>query len=143
MKGVQRFGRRGKLAPRYIGPFRILECIGAVSYRLDLPASMSSVHNVFHISMLKKHLHDEEQQRVLDVPEIELRDDLTTIEIPVSILAREDKRLRNKVIPLVKVQWNRSGVEEASWEREEDMRRDYPHLFDQVNKFYDKYLILC
>ena len=103
MKGVQRFGRRGKLAPRYIGPSWILERIRAVSYRLDLPASMSSVHNVFHISMIKKHLHDEEQQRVMDVPEIELQDDLTTIEIPVSILAREDKRLRNKVIPLVKV----------------------------------------
>ena len=103
-----------------------------MSYRLDLPASMSSIHNVFHISMLKKHLHDEEQQRVLDAPEIKIQENLTTIEIPVCILAREDKRLRNKVIPLVKVQWNRSGVEEASWEREEDMRRDYPHLFEQV-----------
>ena len=69
MKGVQRFGRRGKLAPRYIGPFRILERIGAVSYRLDLPASMSSIHNVFHISMHKKHLHDGKQQRVLDASE--------------------------------------------------------------------------
>ena len=69
---------------------------------------------------------------MLDAPEIELRDDLSTIEIPVAILTREDKRLRNKVIPLVKVQWNRSGLEEASWEREEDMRRDYPHLFEQV-----------
>nr|ABD63160.1 pol protein, putative [Asparagus officinalis] len=96
MKGVQRFGRRGKLVPRYIRPFRILECIGAVSYRLDLPASMSSIHNVFHISILKKHLHDEEQQGVLDAPEIELQEALTTIKIPVCILAREEKRLRNK-----------------------------------------------
>ena len=67
-----------------------------MSYRLDLPASMSSIHSVFHISMLKKHLHDEEQQRVLDAPEIELQEDLTTIEIPVGILAREDKRLRTR-----------------------------------------------
>ena len=103
MKGVQRFGRRGKLAPRYIGPFQILERIGAVSYRLDLPASMSSIHKVFHVSMLKKHLHDEEQQRVLDAPEIELQEDLTIIEIPVCILVREEKRLRNKAISLVKV----------------------------------------
>ena len=80
-----------------------MENIGVVSYGLDLPASMSSIHNVFHVSMLKKHLHDEEQQRVLDTPEIELQEDLTTIEIPVCILVREDKRLRNKVIPLVKV----------------------------------------
>ena len=106
-----------------------------MSYRLDLPASMSSIHNVFHVSMLKKHLHDEEQQRVLVAPETELQEDLTTIEIPVCILAREDKRLRNKVIPLVKVQWNRGGIEEISWEREEDMRRDYPNLVEQVNKF--------
>ena len=83
--------------------------------------------------MLKKHLHDEEQQRVLDAPEIELQEDLTTIEILVCILAREDKRLRNKVIPLVKVQWNWGGIEEISWEHEEDMRRDYPHLVEQVN----------
>ena len=103
MKGVQHFGRREKLSPRYVGPFRIIERIGAVSYRLDLPASMSSVHDVFHILMLKKHLRDDEQQRVIDSPEIESQDDLTTVEIPVCILARDYKKLRNKVIPLVKV----------------------------------------
>ena len=69
----------------------------------------------------------------MDAPKIELQEDLTTIEILICILAREDKRLRNKVIPLVKVQWNRRGVEEISWEREKDMRRDYPHMFEQVN----------
>ncbi|XP_020262586.1 uncharacterized protein LOC109838559 [Asparagus officinalis] len=104
MKGVQQFGRRGKLAPRYVGLFRITERVGAVSYRLDLPASISSVHDVFHVSMLKKHLRDEEQQRVIDTSEIEIQTDLSTIEVPVCILAREDKRLRNKVIPLVKFQ---------------------------------------
>ena len=72
----------------------------------------------------------------MDAPEIELQEDLTTVEIPVRILAREDKRLRNKVILLVKVQWNRGGIEEISWEREEDLRRDYPHLFEQVNLFF-------
>ena len=67
----------------------------------------------------------------MDAPEIELQDDLSTIKILVAILSREDKRLRNKVIPLVKVQWNRRGVEEISWELEEDMRRDYPYMFEQ------------
>ncbi|XP_020262728.1 uncharacterized protein LOC109838713 [Asparagus officinalis] len=131
MKGVQRFDRRGKLTPRYIGLFLISERIGAISYWLDLPASMSSIHDVFHVSMLKKHLRDDEEQRVLDAPKIEIQEELTTIEIHVCILAKEDKKLRNKVIPLIKVQWNRRGAEETSWEREEDIRRDYPHLFEQ------------
>ena len=69
---------------------------------------------------------------MIDSPEIEIQDDLTTVEISVCILARENKKLRNKAIPLVKVQWNRQGTEEISWEREEDVRRDYPHLFGQV-----------
>ena len=106
IKCVQRFCRRGNLAPMYIGPFRIVERIRAISYRLDLPASMSSIHDVFYISMLKKHLRDEEKQRVIDAPEIDIQDDFTTVEISVCILARENKKLRNKVIPLVKVQWN-------------------------------------
>ncbi|MBZ2164412.1 hypothetical protein, partial [Alteromonas stellipolaris] len=72
MKGVKRFGKRGKLAPRYIGPFEIVARIGAVSYRLELPQSMLGIHDVIHISMLKKHLRDEEQQRVTEVSEIDL-----------------------------------------------------------------------
>ncbi|XP_020258844.1 uncharacterized protein LOC109835273 [Asparagus officinalis] len=130
MKGVQGFGRWGKLATRYIGSFWIVERIRAISYRLDLLVSMSSIHDVFYVLILKKHLRDEEQQRVLDTLEVEIHDDLTTIEAPVRILAREEKRLRNKVIPLVKVQWNWKGAEEASWELEEDMRHDYPHMFE-------------
>ncbi|XP_020258737.1 uncharacterized protein LOC109835160 [Asparagus officinalis] len=114
MKSVRRFGRWEKLAPRYIGPFRIGNCVGAVLYRLDLSALMSGVHDVFHVLMPKKHLRDEEKQRVFDVPDLELQADLTIVETPVQILAREDKKLRIKVIPLVKVQWNRKGVEDAS-----------------------------
>jgi hypothetical protein len=142
MKGVRRFGKRGKLAPRYVGPFRISERIGAVSYRLELPQSLSSVHDVFHISMLRKHLRDEEQQQMSDLADLDLQPDISTVELPVRILAREEKQLRNKVIPLVKVQWSRRGVEEASWEREEDMRRDFPDLFEEevqrsiVRSFY-------
>ncbi|XP_020245237.1 uncharacterized protein LOC109823374 [Asparagus officinalis] len=117
MKGVQHFSRWGKLAPRYIGPFL-----------------MSSIHDVFHVSMLKKHLRNEEEKRVLDAPEVEIHDDLTMIEILVCILTKEKNKLRNKMIHLVKVQWNRRGTEETSWEHEEDMRRDFPHLFEQVDQ---------
>ncbi|XP_020243209.1 uncharacterized protein LOC109821435 [Asparagus officinalis] len=103
MKGVQRFNRKGKLALRYISPFRIYERIGAVSYRLNLSASMSSIHDVFYVSIFKKYFRDEEQQRVFDAPEVELHDDLTMIEIPICILAKKDKKLRNKVISLVNI----------------------------------------
>jgi len=92
---------------------------------------MSSVHDVFHISMLRKHLRDEEQQQVSDLSDLDLQPDMSTVQLPVQILARETKQLRNKVIPLVKVQWSRYGTEEASWEREEDMRRDFPDLFEE------------
>ncbi|XP_020266179.1 uncharacterized protein LOC109841637 [Asparagus officinalis] len=87
MKEVQQFGRQEKLDSGYIGPFRIIEHIGAILYRLDLLASMSSIHDVFHVSILNKHLCDEEQQQVLDALEFEVHDDLTTIEIHVCILA--------------------------------------------------------
>jgi hypothetical protein len=130
MKGIQRFGVKGKLAPRYVGPFKIIKRVGAVAYQLELPASLAGVHDVFHISMLKKHLRDVEQQQVVDLEDMRLLPDMTTEEVPIKILAYEEKHLRNKIIPLVKVQWQRQGVEEASWEREEDMRRDFPHLFD-------------
>jgi hypothetical protein len=132
MKGVKRFGKKGKLAPRYVGPFRISERVGAVSYRLELPESLSSVHSVFHISMLRKHLRDQEQHQVSDISDIQLEQDFSTVEVPICILAKETKQLRNKIIPLVKVQWSRQGTEEASWEREEDMRRDYPQLFEET-----------
>ena len=81
-------------------------------------------------SMLRKHLRDKELGRVTDMSDLQLRPDFITTEVPIRVLAREDKRLRNKVIPLVKIQWQRQGQEEASWEREEDVRRDFPHLFD-------------
>ena len=97
-KGVVRFGKRGKLSPRYIWPFEIVERLGPVAYRL--PEELSRVHNVFHISMLRKYIPD--PSHVLETPEIELRDDLSYEEQPVH-LGREEKELRNKTISLVKV----------------------------------------
>ena len=100
-KGVVRFGKQGKLNPRYIGPFEIVDGIGPVAYRLDLPEEFSRVHNVFHISMLRKYIPD--SSHVLETPEIELRDDLSYEEQPVQILGREEKEICNKTVSLVKV----------------------------------------
>ena len=100
-KEVVRFGKQGKLNPHYIGPFEIVDGIGPVAYRLDLPEEFSRVHNVFHISMLRKYIPD--SSHVLETPEIELRDELSYEEQPVQILGREEKEICNKTVSLVKV----------------------------------------
>ena len=132
-----RFGKRGKLNPRYIGPFEIVERIGPVAYRLDLPKELSRVHNGFHISMLRKYISD--PSHVLETPEIELRDDLSYEEQPVQILGREEKEFRNKIIFLVKVLWRNYLVEEATWKQEDQILSQYPHLFhDTCTNFVDE-----
>ncbi|KAA0046287.1 ty3-gypsy retrotransposon protein [Cucumis melo var. makuwa] len=120
MRGVLRFERRGKLSPRFVGPFEILERIGPVAYRLALPPSLSTVHDVFHVSMLRKYVPD--PPHVVDYEPLEIDENLSYTEQPVEVLAREVKTLRNKEIPLVKVLWRNHRVEEATWEREDDMR---------------------
>ncbi|KAL5569249.1 hypothetical protein UlMin_025824 [Ulmus minor] len=112
MKGVMRFGKRGKLSPRYIGPFEILERVGKVAYRLALPPDLSLVHNVFHVFMLKKYVPD--PTHVLDHEPIKVHEDLTYEEQPVQILDRKEKTLHNKAIPLVKVLWRNYKVEEGT-----------------------------
>ncbi|KAL0553519.1 hypothetical protein IC582_007417 [Cucumis melo] len=129
MKGVLRFERRGKLSPRFVGPFEILERIGPVAYRLALPPSLSAVHDVFHVSMLRKYVPD--PSHVVDYEPLEIDENLSYVEQPVEVLAREVKTLRNKQIPLVKVLWRNHRVEEATWEREDDMRSRYPELFEE------------
>ena len=129
MKGVMRFGKRGKLSPRYIGPFEILDRVGEVAYRLALPPTMSAVHNVFHVSMLRRYVAD--PTHVLNFEPQQIQEDLTYEERAVQILDRKEKELRNKKIPLVKVLWRNHTVEEATWEREEDIRTTYPELFSK------------
>ncbi|KAA0064005.1 pol protein [Cucumis melo var. makuwa] len=129
MKGVLRFERRGKLSPRFVGPFEILERIGPVAYRLALPPSLSAVHDVFHVSMLRKYVPD--PSHVVDYEPLEIDENLSYVEQPVEVLAREVKTLRNKQIPLVKVLWRNHREEEATWEREDDMRSCYPELFGE------------
>ncbi|KAA0033749.1 pol protein [Cucumis melo var. makuwa] len=121
MRGVLRFARRGKLSPRFVGPFEILERIG--------PPSLSTVHDVFHVSMLRKYVSD--PSHVVDYEPLEIDENLSYVEQPVEVLTREVKTLRNKQIPLVKVLWRNHRVEEATWEREDDMRSRYPELFEK------------
>ncbi|XP_073121845.1 uncharacterized protein [Henckelia pumila] len=128
MKGVMRFGRKGKLSPRYIGPFEILERVGTLAYRLALPPHLSAVHNVFHVSMLRKYLSD--SAHVLEFEPLQLSQDFSYEERPIGILKRQEKRLRNKVIPMIKVQWSNHSEEEATWELESVMHEKYPDFID-------------
>ncbi|XP_024027728.1 uncharacterized protein LOC112093470 [Morus notabilis] len=127
MKGVMRFGKKGKLSPRYIEPFKIIKRIRKVAYRLVLPLELAAVHDVFHVSMLKKYIPD--PSHVIEHEPIQVHEDMTYEEQPVQILAREEKRLRNRSIPLVKILWRNQKVKEATWEREDEMRMKYPQLF--------------
>ncbi|KAK8680680.1 hypothetical protein V6N13_109620 [Hibiscus sabdariffa] len=126
-KKVMRFGRKGKLSPRFIGPYEIVERVGPVAYRLLLPPELQKIHNVFHVSMLRRYRSD--PSHVMPVEEIELNPDLSYDEEPVEILASDSKVLQGRTIELVKVKWRHRGVEEATWERKEDMMEQFPYLF--------------
>jgi hypothetical protein len=129
-KGVRRFGKKGKLAPRYVGPFFITERVGKVAYRLDLPEQLTGIHPVFHISMLRKYVKDDWKVVVLDISGVVVRADTSYEVEPVRLVARSERKLRTKVVPMVKVLWDASDETNATWEIEEDVRRDFPHLFD-------------
>ncbi|KAG8485890.1 hypothetical protein CXB51_019244 [Gossypium anomalum] len=135
-KKVLRFGRKGKLSPRFIGPYEISERIGPVAFRLILPPELEKIHNVFHVSMLRRYRSD--PSHLLNPLEIEIQPDLSYEEEPVRILAHEVKELRNKKISLVKVLWVKHGVEEATWELEDTMKDRYPNLFTAENKEKEK-----
>ena len=115
------------MSPRFIGPYEILERIGPVAYRLALPPELAKLHDVFHVSMLRRYRSDE--SHILPVQEIQIQEDLSYDEESKTILAREMKQLRNKQVPLVKVLWKHHDREEATWEPEATMRIQYPQLF--------------
>ncbi|KAA3490754.1 DNA/RNA polymerases superfamily protein [Gossypium australe] len=126
-KKVLRFGRKGKLSPRFIGPYTVVKRVGPVAYQLELPAELSQIHDVFHVSMLRRYRSD--PSHVVPMAEIEVNPDLSFEEEPVQILDQDVKVLRRKSVPLVKVLWRNHGTEEATWEPEDVMRQQYPHLF--------------
>ncbi|GJX34113.1 reverse transcriptase domain-containing protein [Tanacetum coccineum] len=131
-KGVVRFGKREKLAPRFVGPFEIVERIGPVAYRLRLPQELSCIHDVFHVSNLKKCLAESDVQ--VPLKEIKVNDKLYFVEEPVEIVDRQIKKLKRSWIPIVKVRWDSRRGAEFTWEREDQFKAKYPHLFMPINR---------
>ncbi|GKD97957.1 putative reverse transcriptase domain-containing protein [Tanacetum coccineum] len=126
-KGVMHFGKKGKLAPRYVGPFKIHERIGPVAHRLRLHEELIGVHDTFYVSKLKKCLGNAN----LHVPlnEIKIDKTLRFVKEPVKIMDREVKSLKHSRITLVKIRWNSKRGPEFTWEREDYMKSKYPQLF--------------
>ncbi|GKA96010.1 hypothetical protein Tco_0818105 [Tanacetum coccineum] len=129
-KGDIRFGKRGKLNPRYIGPFKILKKVSPVAYKLELPKEFSNIHSTFHISNLKKCLSDE--SLVIPMKELRLDDKLNFVEEPIEIMDREVKQLKQSRIPIVKVRWKSKRGPEFTWEREDQISAKFPHLFSNT-----------
>ena len=116
------------MSPCFVGPFEVLERMGKVAYRLALPPSLSRVHNVFHVSMLRKYIPD--PSHVVDYEPLKLRDDLTYEEQLVKIVDNKEQELKRRTIRYVKVQWRNQFVREAIWELEDEMKEKYPYLFE-------------
>jgi hypothetical protein len=127
MRGVKRFQVKGKLAPRFVGPYPIIGIVGPAAYHLELPESMSDIHNMFHVSQLRKCLQVPENH--IEEETIQIQKDLQYREKPVKILDSAVQKTRNSEVRLCKVQWSREGEEEATWESEDSLRREYPYLF--------------
>ena len=127
MKGVMRFGKKGKLKPRYVGPFKILKSIGKVAYELELPAKLAAVNPVFHISLLKKCVGD--PASVVQLESVGVKDNLSYEDVPVENRDRQVRRSRNKEFASIKVLWRSQSVEGATWEAEATMKAKYLHLF--------------
>nr|GFC80226.1 hypothetical protein [Tanacetum cinerariifolium] len=125
-RGVRRFGIKGKLSPRFIGPFEILDRVGEVSYRLALPPQLSHLHDVFHVSLLRGSKYH--PFHVSSYPLDQIHTDLSYVEEPEAILDRQDRVMRKKTIPFVKILWRNHPEREATWETEESIRTFYPHF---------------
>lgn len=127
-RGTIRFGRRGKLSPRYIWPFEILDKLGAVTHRLALPPNLKGVHNIFYVFQLRRYIAD--PSHVLDHSELKVGPNLTYSEQPVEILDRREKQLSHQTISLVWVAWKHHSLGESTWEREDEMKEKYPYLLE-------------
>ncbi|WVZ97236.1 hypothetical protein U9M48_042786 [Paspalum notatum var. saurae] len=135
MKEVHRFGVKGKLAPRYVGQFKITEQCGPVAYRLELPPHLAAVHDVFHVSQLKKCLRVPEE--VIDTSQIQIQPDLTYEEKPIKVLDQKQRSIRRRTINFYKVQWSNHSEEEATWEQEEFLQTKYPGFLPSTSNRAD------
>ena len=133
MRNLKRFHVKGKHAPRYIGPFQVLGRKGEVAYQLKLPPQLSGVHDVFHVSQLKKYLRCPEEQ-LPPLEELNVQDDLTFSEYPVKILETSERVTGRKRICMCKVQGKHHTKDEATWERGEDLNAEFPHLFSNLTE---------
>ena len=132
MRGLQRFKVKGKLAPRFIGPFCIVARRGTVAYQLDLPEELSDVHDVFHVSQLRKYVSNPEKQ--VSHENIDVQPDLTYRECPIKILQESEWRTRQKTTRFFRVQWSNHAKNEATWETEDFLLTEHPHLFEDQLK---------
>ena len=127
MKGVMKFGKKGKLSPHYVGPYKILQRVGKVEYEMRLPSELESIHPMFHVSMLKKCIGD--PKSILPIECLGVDENLSCEEVLAEILDRQLKRPWNKEVASVTILWRNHLVEGAIWEAEADMKSHYPHLF--------------
>jgi hypothetical protein len=136
IRGLHRFKVRGKLAPWFIGPFKILKKRGEVAYQLELPPQLSDMHDVFHVYQLKKCLHVPKEQ--LPMEDLDAKEDLSYQEYPIKILETFERVTRKKKIKVCKVQWSHHTEEEATWEREEELQAEFPNIFSDPSKSWER-----
>jgi hypothetical protein len=132
MTGLRHFKVRGKLTPRFIGPFMILEKRGEVAYQLELPPQLSDVHDVFHVSQLKKCPRVPEEK--LPMEDLDAKEDLSYQDYPIKILEMSERVTQSKRIKMCKVQWSHHTEEEATWEREEELKAEFPSFFSNPSE---------
>jgi hypothetical protein len=123
-RGVQRFGMKGKLAPRYIGPFEILETCGPAAYHLQLPPKLATIHNIFHVSQHKKCIKIPTE--VINFQTIKIELDLSYTEHPIRILDTKERSTRRETIKMFKIQWHHHTEEEATWETKSYLQHNFP-----------------
>jgi hypothetical protein len=124
-------GLKGSLHPQYIGPFPDLEQYGLVAYRLQLPETLSAVHNVFHVSQLKKCLRV--PNRTIEVTDVALEPDLMYSEHPIQVLDQKDRTIRRKTLKFYKIQWNQHSEDEATWETQDYLEKNFPGFLASCN----------